>query len=178
MSGHAVFPSWTFRDRDQMCGWCVRGPARMSRADLLHQRPNRRAWTGLPPRPGDASRSESQMQSEATTADEQPPAEPGPVVPRRRSERREKTLQAALRKRAAGVPTYTVPEAAVLLSVSQEHLYRLIKSDAFPAVDMRRRLDQGRYIVPAQAVEAMLDAATANGALVSAAAYRTVGGAA
>jgi len=64
------------------------------------------------------------------------------------------------------------------LSVSQEHLYRLIKCDAFPAVDMRRRLDQGRYVVPARAVEAMLDAATTSGALVSAADYSTVGGAA
>ncbi len=80
------------------------------------------------------------MQSEATTADEQPPAEPGPVVPRRRSERREKTLQAALRKRAAGVPTYTV-----------------------------------RYVVPARAVEAMLDAATQTGILVAAAAYCPTG---
>jgi len=119
------------------------------------------------------------MQDQATTVGgNQPPVESGVVRARWRSARREVTLQAALRKRAAGVPTYTVPEAAALLSVSQEHLYRLIKSDAFPAVDMRRRLDQGRYIVPAQAVEAMLDAATANGALVSAAAYRTVGGAA
>jgi excisionase family DNA binding protein len=118
------------------------------------------------------------MQNEATTADEQPLPELGSMVPRRRSERREKTLQAALRKRAAGVPTYTVPEAAALLSVSQEHLYRLIKSDAFPAVDMRRRRDQGRYVVPARAVEAMLDAATGTGALVEASAYSPTGGAA
>jgi excisionase family DNA binding protein len=91
---------------------------------------------------------------------------------------REVTLQAALHKRAAGVPTYTVPEAAALLSVSQEHLYRLIKADAFPAVHMRRGRDQGRYIVPARAVEAMLDAATGNGGRVDAADFNAPGGAA
>ncbi len=87
-------------------------------------------------------------------------------------------MQAALRKRAAGVPTYTVPEAAALLSVSQEHLYRLIKADAFPAVHMRRGRDQGRYIVPARAVEAMLDAATGNGIRVDASDFCAAGGAA
>jgi len=139
------------------------------------------ARTGAQPRPGGASRLESQMQDQATTTGgKQPPADAKAGVERGqgRSARRELILRAALRKRAAGVPTYTVPEAAVLLSVSQEHLYRLIRSDAFPAVDMRRRRDQGRYIVPAKAVEAMLDAAAASGALVSAAEYGTAGGAA
>ena len=68
-------------------------------------------------------------------------------------------LQNALHKRSAGVPTYSVPEAAALMSVSQEHLYRLIRAGAFPA--LRMRLGQkGRYVVPARAVEALLDAAT------------------
>ncbi|GAA5026155.1 helix-turn-helix domain-containing protein [Actinopolymorpha pittospori] len=75
-------------------------------------------------------------------------------------------LQSALRKRAAGVPTYSVPEAAALLSVSQEHLYRLIRADAFPAVRMRLGADQGRYVVPAKAVERLLDAATGAGGCV------------
>jgi hypothetical protein len=45
------------------------------------------------------------------------------------------------------------------MSVSQEHLYRLIRAGAFPA--LRMRLGQkGRYVVPARAVEALLDAAT------------------
>jgi excisionase family DNA binding protein len=118
------------------------------------------------------------MQHQATTADEQQPSQIGQTLTNRRSDRRARTLQAALRKRAAGVPSYTVPEAAALLSVSQEHLYRLIKSDAFPAVDMRRHRDQGKYVVPARAVEAMLDAATNAGALVEAAAYVPTGGAA
>jgi excisionase family DNA binding protein len=119
------------------------------------------------------------MQNKATTAGEpSPPAEVHGVLDRTRSERLAKTLQAALRKRAAGVPTYTVPEAAALLSVSQEHLYRQIKSDAFPAVDMRGRRDRGKYVVPARAVEALLDAATEAGALIEAAAYCPPGGAA
>ncbi|OZM72839.1 DNA-binding protein [Amycolatopsis antarctica] len=68
-----------------------------------------------------------------------------------------------MRKRASGVPTYTVPEAAALLSVSQEYLYRLIQADVFPAVRMRHGRSQGRYVVPAKAVEHLLDGATAEG---------------
>jgi hypothetical protein len=49
------------------------------------------------------------------------------------------------------------------MSVSQEHLYRLIRADAFPAVRMRRGGEQGRYVVPARAVEEILDAAIAAG---------------
>ncbi|GAA2755887.1 helix-turn-helix domain-containing protein [Actinopolymorpha rutila] len=80
---------------------------------------------------------------------------------------RDLALQNALRKRAAGVPTYSVPEAAALLSVSQEHLYRLVRADAFPAVRMRAGGgDQGRYVVPAKAVERLLDAAAGSGACV------------
>jgi excisionase family DNA binding protein len=116
------------------------------------------------------------MQHQATTTGEQPPPEVVETLTSRRSDRRARTLRAALRKRAAGVPSYTVPEAAALLSVSQEHLYRLIRSDAFPAVDMRRHRDQGKYVIPARAVEAMLDAATEAGALIEAAAYRATGG--
>jgi excisionase family DNA binding protein len=72
---------------------------------------------------------------------------------------REITLQNALRKRADGVPTYSVPEAAALLSVSQEHLYRLIRADAFPAVPMGIGLERGHYVVPAVAVEEILNKA-------------------
>jgi excisionase family DNA binding protein len=72
-------------------------------------------------------------------------------------------LQNAMRKRAAGVPTYTVPEAAALLSLSQEYVYRLIHADAFPALRMRRGRGQGRYVVPAQAVEQLLDFAAGAG---------------
>lgn len=74
-----------------------------------------------------------------------------------RSVLRQVALTNALQKRQAGVPTYSVPEAAALLSISQEYLYRLIQSDAFPAVRMQRRGGQGRYVVPAKAVEMILD---------------------
>ncbi|WP_406048309.1 helix-turn-helix domain-containing protein [Kribbella sp. NBC_00889] len=73
---------------------------------------------------------------------------------------REIALRNALRKRASGVPTYTIPEAASLCSVSPEHLYRLVRAGAFPAVRMRRGSEQGRYVIPAKAVEQLLDAAT------------------
>ncbi|MEQ4205778.1 helix-turn-helix domain-containing protein [Actinopolymorpha sp. B9G3] len=79
---------------------------------------------------------------------------------------RDLALQSALRKRASGVPTYSVPEAAALLSISQEHLYRLIRADAFPAVRMRTGGDQGRYVIPAKAVEQILDAASTGGGRV------------
>lgn len=74
----------------------------------------------------------------------------------RRQRRRERVLQSALSKRAAGVPSYTVPEAAALLSISQEHLYRLIRAGAFPAVPMRAGLEGGKYVVAAADVEEFL----------------------
>ncbi|WP_052345038.1 helix-turn-helix domain-containing protein [Thermocrispum municipale] len=74
---------------------------------------------------------------------------------------RDAALRNAIRKRAEGVPTYTVPEAAALLSISQEYLYRLIQADSFPAVRMRIGRAQGRYVVPAKVVERLLDDAAA-----------------
>lgn len=92
------------------------------------------------------------------------------VVPAQwRGHLREQAMRSALRKRAAGVPTYTVPEAAALLSVSQEYLYRLIQAAAFPAVRMRSGGNQGRYVVPAKAVERLLDHATADSSCVESA---------
>lgn len=73
---------------------------------------------------------------------------------------RETTLRNAMGKRASGVPTYSVPEAAALLSISQEYLYRLIQNGGFPAVRMRIDGRQGRYVVPAKAVEKLLDSAS------------------
>jgi excisionase family DNA binding protein len=89
-----------------------------------------------------------------------------------------------MQKRAAGVPTYSVPEAAALLSISQEYLYRLIQGDAFPAVRMRLGTAQGRYVVPAKAVERLLADTAAGNACVEAAEWSarwagdTAGGAA
>jgi len=78
-----------------------------------------------------------------------------------RGELRVQALTNALRKRATGVPTYSVPEAAALLSISQEYLYRLIQAGGFPAVRMRLHGTQGRYVVPAKTVERLLDDAAA-----------------
>lgn len=72
---------------------------------------------------------------------------------------REQALANAMQKRAAGVPTYSVQEAAALLSISQEYLYRLIQRGSFPAVRMRLSGAKGRYVVPAQAVERLLSEA-------------------
>jgi excisionase family DNA binding protein len=82
---------------------------------------------------------------------------------------RTQALESAMRKRAAGVPTYSVPEAAALLSISQEYLYRLIQADGFPAVRMRAGRGQGRYVVPAKAVERLLDAAVDSASCVESA---------
>ncbi|KZB84873.1 hypothetical protein AVL48_01290 [Amycolatopsis regifaucium] len=68
-----------------------------------------------------------------------------------------------MRKREAGVPTYTVPEAAALMSLSQEYVYRLIHADAFPALRSGGRKGRGRYVVPAKAVEQLLDFASRAG---------------
>jgi excisionase family DNA binding protein len=97
----------------------------------------------------------------------------------RRKVRRERALRSALGKRAAGVPTYTVPEAAALLSVSQEHLYRLIRADAFPAVPMRAGLGGGRYVVAAKDLDDYLGShRNVGGQLLSAdATVASVGGA-
>lgn len=79
---------------------------------------------------------------------------------------RRHALDVAMSKRAAGVPTYSVPEAAALMSISQEYLYRLIQTDGFPAIRMRASGGQGRYVIPAKAVEQLLDAATQAGSCV------------
>jgi excisionase family DNA binding protein len=73
-----------------------------------------------------------------------------------RHQSREEARRSAVRKWADRVPSLTIPEAAELCSVSREHLYRLIREGAFPAVRMH-----GRYVVPAVAVEELFKAAAA-----------------
>lgn len=95
-------------------------------------------------------------------------APPAGRVPRARAgelreHRQDRALASALRKQHAGVPTYTVHEAAALLSISAEHLYRLIRADAFPALRMRTSSEHGRYIIPAQAVRQLLEDASGGG---------------
>lgn len=65
-------------------------------------------------------------------------------------------LRNPIRKRAVGVPANTAPEAAALLSISQEYLYQLTQADSLPPVQMWIGANQGRYIVPAKAVERLL----------------------
>lgn len=89
--------------------------------------------------------------------------------PQWRESLRTQALESAMRKRSAGVPTYSVPEAAALLSISQEYLYRLIQADGFPALHMRAGGGQGRYVVPAKAVDRLLDGAVAAGNCVESA---------
>ena len=104
----------------------------------------------------------------ATSVQEEsrPLKEPGEL----RDVLRAQALDNAMRKRAAGVPTYSVPEAAALLSISQEYLYRLIQTDGFPAVRMRSGGgQQGRYVIPARAVENLLDQASGAGTCVESA---------
>jgi hypothetical protein len=55
------------------------------------------------------------------------------------------------------------------MSISQEYLYRLIQADAFPAVHMRAGSGQGRYVVPAQAVERLLDGSSDAGGCIDSA---------
>jgi excisionase family DNA binding protein len=84
-----------------------------------------------------------------------------PASRRLRTVSQDLALQSALRKRAAGAPSFTIAEAAALCSVSPEHLYRMVRGGGFPAIRMRAGAEQGRYVVPAKAVEKVLDDATA-----------------
>jgi excisionase family DNA binding protein len=59
---------------------------------------------------------------------------------------------------------YSVAETARLLGMSDMTLYRAIAAGEFPAVRIR-----GRLIVPARAIEEMVDVALANGRPVDAA---------
>ena len=82
-----------------------------------------------------------------------------------------RALRSAMAKRELGVPSYSVPEAAALMSISQEYMYRLIQSDGFPAVHMRAGTGQGRYVVPAAAVEQLLKAAVEAGRCIESAEF-------
>ena len=72
---------------------------------------------------------------------------------------------------AAEAPTaarkfYSVAEVAQMFGMSPMTLYRAIAAGEFPAVRIR-----GRLIVPAKAVEAMADVATAEQTVVDAAGW-------
>lgn len=59
---------------------------------------------------------------------------------------------------------YSVAQVAAMLGMSSMTVYRAINAREFPAVRIR-----GRLIVPAKAVDAMVDAAMADRAVVDAA---------
>jgi excisionase family DNA binding protein len=61
-------------------------------------------------------------------------------------------------------PFLSVAEAAPMLRLSEMTLYRAIHDGQFPAVRIR-----GRLIIPTRAIEEMIDAAVADGAMVDAA---------
>ncbi|ONI89991.1 DNA-binding protein [Saccharothrix sp. ALI-22-I] len=60
---------------------------------------------------------------------------------------------------------YTVREAAKVLRVDANTIYREIRENAFPAVKIRTR-----YIVPAKAIEALASGATETGGVLDVAA--------
>jgi excisionase family DNA binding protein len=65
---------------------------------------------------------------------------------------------------------YTVAEAADMFRMSEMTLYRAIRDGDFPAVRIR-----GRLIIPARAIDAIVDTAVDGGALVDARAWVDVG---
>lgn len=66
---------------------------------------------------------------------------------------------------------YSVAEAARLFGMSEMTLYRAIHDGQFPAVRIR-----GRLIIPAKAIESMVEAAVDGGRLVDAATWVPDGG--
>lgn len=74
---------------------------------------------------------------------------------------------------AGGAPRkarfYSIATAAELFGTSVATLYRAIRSGSFPAIKIR-----GRYVIPAQAIDAMEREALTTGGLVDASAYALV----
>ena len=65
---------------------------------------------------------------------------------------------------------YSVAEVARMIGTSDMTLYRAIRAGEFPAVRIR-----GRLIVPAKALDAMVDAAMSEQSIVDAAEWTTAG---
>lgn len=75
-------------------------------------------------------------------------------------------FEAAAAQRAEVPQFYSVTEAAAMFGLSPMTIYRAIAAGEFPAIKIR-----GRFIVPARAIEAMIDAAAKNGSMVDAAGW-------
>ncbi len=71
---------------------------------------------------------------------------------------------------AAAVPLfYSVPEAARMIGMAPVTLYRAIRNGEFPAMRVR-----GRLIIPARAIDAMIDAAITENTAVDASGWAVV----
>lgn len=70
---------------------------------------------------------------------------------------------------APGPRFYSVPEAARMIGTAPVTLYRAIRDGEFPAMRIR-----GRLIIPARAIDAMIDAAVAEQTVVDTAGWTVV----
>ena len=71
---------------------------------------------------------------------------------------------------AAAAPMfYSVPEAARMIGMAPVTLYRAIRDGEFPAMRVR-----GRLIIPARAIDAMIDAAITENTAVDASGWAVV----
>ena len=71
---------------------------------------------------------------------------------------------------AAAAPCfYSVPEAARMIGMAPVTLYRAIRDGEFPAMRVR-----GRLIIPARAIDAMIDAAITENTVIDASGWAVV----
>ena len=70
---------------------------------------------------------------------------------------------------AAAPHFYSVPEAARMIGMAPVTLYRAIREGEFPAMRIR-----GRLIIPARAIDAMIDAAITENTVVDASGWAVV----
>jgi len=71
-------------------------------------------------------------------------------------------MSSAIEARQGNPPAfYTVAEAAQILRVDAATIYRAIKDDAFPAIRLRTR-----YVVPARALDELVQQAAESGGVV------------
>jgi excisionase family DNA binding protein len=71
---------------------------------------------------------------------------------------------------AAAAPRfYSVPEAARMIGMAPVTLYRAIRDGDFPAMRVR-----GRLIIPARAIDAMIDAAITENTVIDASGWAVV----
>ena len=64
---------------------------------------------------------------------------------------------------------YSVPEAARMIGMAPVTLYRAIREGEFPAMRIR-----GRLIIPARAIDAMIDAAITENTVIDASGWAVV----